>query len=320
MQEGNYPEPDPAAPIRVVPKRTYTDIPCGGGVPGKISRDLNPNPAREDEPSREEPRLKRRRVRTEWTPSREEASEMAAGCCGVKKQKVSQDSHHNNGYRLSLYPINGVERRLVVSTEMCCFCFDVLYCHLHSFEQPKVPRFTNDPYPLFVTWKTGRTRRLRGCMGTFTAMNLHGGLREYTLTSALKDSRFAPISRDEMPRLHCSVSLLTNFEDAKDYLDWEIGIHGIRIEFVNEKGSKRTATYLPEVAREQGWDRIQTIDSLLRKGGYKGLITNDVRRSIRLTRYRSEKMTVGYAEYIAHRNNNNYQYKHLANGCTSKVL
>ena len=32
----------------------------------------------------------------------------------------------------------------------------------------------------------------------------------------------------------------------------QIGIHGIRIEFHNEKGLKRTATYLPEVAKEQG--------------------------------------------------------------------
>ncbi|MEE6497058.1 hypothetical protein FKM82_002576 [Ascaphus truei] len=106
--------------------------------------------------------------------------------------------------------------------------------------------------PLFVTWKIGRDKRLRGCIGTFSAMNLHSGLGEYTLTSALKDSRFPPMTRDELPRLFCSVSLLTNFEDVCDCLDWEVGVHGIRIEFINEKGSKRTATYLPEVAKEQG--------------------------------------------------------------------
>uniref|UniRef100_A0ABM5EVT3 Nuclear protein AMMECR1 isoform X1 n=1 Tax=Pogona vitticeps TaxID=103695 RepID=A0ABM5EVT3_9SAUR len=177
----------------------------------------------------------------------------------------------------------GVCRKMVVSAEMCCFCFDVLYCHLYGYQPPRSPRFTNDPYPLFVTWKIGRDKRLRGCIGTFSAMNLHSGLREYTLTSALKDSRFPPMTRDELPRLFCSVSLLTNFEDVCDYLDWEVGVHGIRIEFINEKGSKRTATYLPEVAKEQGWDHIQTIDSLLRKGGYKAPITNDFRKTIKLT-------------------------------------
>uniref|UniRef100_A0A9L0RS39 AMMECR nuclear protein 1 n=1 Tax=Equus caballus TaxID=9796 RepID=A0A9L0RS39_HORSE len=126
---------------------------------------------------------------------------------------------------------------------------------------------------------------------------------------ALKDSRFPPMTRDELPRLFCSVSLLTNFEDVCDYLDWEVGVHGIRIEFINEKGSKRTATYLPEVAKEQGWDHIQTIDSLLRKGGYKAPITNEFRKTIKLTRYRSEKMTLSYAEYLAHR-----QHHHFQNG------
>ncbi|XP_049623564.1 nuclear protein AMMECR1 isoform X2 [Suncus etruscus] len=163
-------------------------------------------------------------------------------------------------------------RKMVVSAEMCCFCFDVLYCHLYGYQQPRTPRFTNEPY-------------------------------------ALKDSRFPPMTRDELPRLFCSVSLLTNFEDVCDYLDWEVGVHGIRIEFINEKGSKRTATYLPEVAKEQGWDHIQTIDSLLRKGGYKAPITNEFRKTIKLTRYRSEKMTLSYAEYLAHR-----QHHHFQNG------
>ncbi|XP_062440385.1 nuclear protein AMMECR1 isoform X2 [Rhea pennata] len=163
-------------------------------------------------------------------------------------------------------------RKMVVSAEMCCFCFDVLYCHLYGYQPPRSPRFTNDPY-------------------------------------ALKDSRFPPMTRDELPRLFCSVSLLTNFEDVCDYMDWEVGVHGIRIEFINEKGSKRTATYLPEVAKEQGWDHIQTIDSLLRKGGYKAPITNEFRKTIKLTRYRSEKMTMSYTEYLAHR-----QHHHFQNG------
>lgn len=60
--------------------------------------------------------------------------------------------------------------------------------------------------------------------------------------SALKDSRFPPMTRDELPRLFCSVSLLTNFEDVGDYLDWEVRgtvwtqhltlhrvIHGVKI-------------------------------------------------------------------------------------------
>lgn len=144
----------------------------------------------------------------------------------------------------------------VACVDMCVFCFDVLFSHLHDSEPPKPPTFPDDSFPLFVTWKIGENKRLRGCIGTFNAMNLHSGLREYSLTSAFKDSRFAPISREEFPRLHVSVSILRHFEDADDYLDWQIGLHGIRIEFYTEKGYKRTATFLPGVAPEQGYSFV----------------------------------------------------------------
>lgn len=39
----------------------------------------------------------------------------------------------------------GGSRKMVVSAEMCCFCFDVLYCHLYGYQPPRTPRFTNDP-------------------------------------------------------------------------------------------------------------------------------------------------------------------------------
>ena len=52
-----------------------------------------------------------------------------------------------------------------------------------------------------------------------------------------------------------------------------------------------------------GWNHIQTIDSLLHKGGFKGSVTPDVRRSLKLTRYQSEKVTVSYQEYMNHWHN-----------------
>jgi AMMECR1 domain-containing protein len=71
-----------------------------------------------------------------------------------------------------------------------------------------------------VTWD--KDDQLRGCIGNFSAMPLARGLAEYALTSALRDSRFAPISAAELPRLSCHVSLLTQFEPAADYLDWTV--------------------------------------------------------------------------------------------------
>jgi uncharacterized protein (TIGR00296 family) len=226
---------------------------------------------------------------------------MASSDCGTKKQKVTNslaNSCDGMVVQNGMTSRNGMQSS-IVHPEMGFYCFDVLYSQLHQLDPPKTPRFSNEAHPLFVTWTIGKDQRLRGCIGTFTAMHLHAGLKEYATTSAFKDSRFNPITRDEFPRLTVSISLLRHFEDGSDYLDWELGVHGILIEFYNEKGNKRTATYLPDVAGDQGWDQIQTIDSLLRKGGWKGLVTPDIRRSIKLKRYQCEKISVSYPEYMS---------------------
>lgn len=52
------------------------------------------------------------------------------------------------------------------------------------------------------------------------------------------------------------------------------------------------------MAAEQGWTKIQAVDSLLRKGGYQEKITEHLRRTLKVTRYQSEKFTLTYDEYI----------------------
>ncbi|OQV17966.1 AMME syndrome candidate gene 1-like protein [Hypsibius exemplaris] len=237
---------------------------------------------------------------------------MAGVCCGSSSKRTklnkmnqdesesssSKDGHSSKHTTTNLALIKPRSERLIVCHDMCYFCFDVLFAHLHRHDPPETPNtFPNDAYPLFVTWKSGRDHRLRGCIGTFSSLNLHHGLREYAITSAVQDSRFSPITKDELPKLTVAVSILTNFEPATDYLDWEVGVHGIRIEFSGDKGGKKSATYLPEVAHEQGWDHVETIDSLMRKAGHRGQITLDIRKTIRLVRYRSEKLAVAFNDY-----------------------
>lgn len=190
---------------------------------------------------------------------------------------------------------------------MCFYCFEVLEAALRKQNVVNQPNFTNQPYPLFVTWwkiDQNKKKSLRGCIGTFnTKINLHTGLRDFAIKSAFKDSRFPPITLDEFSKLIVDVSLLFDFEKARGYLDWTVGVHGIEIEFTNEKGSVVTATFLPEVASEQGWDRLQTIDKLIRKGGFKELITTELRQSIKLTRYRSQIIEMSYSEYSSRKYN-----------------
>ena len=132
---------------------------------------------------------------------------------------------------------------------------------------------TDASYPLFVTWNTisarSGSKHLRGCIGTFEALPLARGLETYALTSAFDDHRFNPIPASLLPQLSCDITLLANFTDCNGPLDWELGVHGIRISFLNKNGTRRYgATYLPDVAVEQGWSKEETLESLMRKAGW----------------------------------------------------
>lgn len=127
---------------------------------------------------------------------------------------------------------------------------------------------------------------------------------------------------------------MTDFEDAENYLDWTVGVHGIHITFphpsvsgvfadssgtpspssssanLSGRGSRslarRTlnACYLPDVIPEQGWDKVEAIDSAIYKAGWTGRINEDLRRTIKLRRYQSSKCDVTWKDYIAWREEN----------------
>ncbi|KAL6177260.1 hypothetical protein ACLB2K_048786 [Fragaria x ananassa] len=189
------------------------------------------------------------------------------------------------------------------SKEMVVYCFDTLLAHYNGEEAPP-PAFEDGQHPLFVTWKkvvNGSEPRLRGCIGILEARGLVNGIKDYTLNSALRDQRFSPIQAKELPYLECTVSILTDYETADNYLDWEVGKHGIIIEFTDpDYGARRNATYLPEVTAHEGWTNIEAIDSLMRKAGYSGTITESLRKRIRLTRYQSSLYTMHYSEYVSY--------------------
>src|ERR1700710_2407907 len=93
---------------------------------------------------------------------------------------------------------------------------------------------------------------------------------ELTCYSAFEDTRFSPISASELPTLSNHVTLLTNFsQPTKDPMDWTLGKHGLRISF-SHQGRRYGSTYLPDVAKEQGWTKEETLISLMRKAGWNG--------------------------------------------------
>ncbi len=49
-----------------------------------------------------------------------------------------------------------------------------------------------------------------------------------------------------------------------------------------------------------GWTKIETVDSLVRKAGYMGPLTESMRCKFRITRYQSSLCTMHYSEYAAY--------------------
>jgi uncharacterized protein (TIGR00296 family) len=189
-----------------------------------------------------------------------------------------------------------------------CYCFDIIISFLKECDSSTSfpAQFRNKKYPLFVTWTSGRNKELRGCLGTFESECLEDNLTKFALFSAFKDTRFSPIGAKDILRLNCGVSLLTNFEQADNVYDWEIGIHGIIID-LEYNGRRYHATFLPEIPFERKWDKCTTLLTLLRKSGFYGSFIN-IENDIKLTRFKSIKSNISYIEYQTLKINNENIY------------
>src|SRR5205814_2773971 len=116
------------------------------------------------------------------------------------------------------------------------------------------------------------------------------GLYDYAITSAIRDVRFPPVEPDELPGLEVAVTLLTDFEECDDPMDWTLGLHGLRISF-SHHGKKYGSTYLPDVATEQCWTKEETLVSLMRKAGWMGRKDKWQAVDLRCVRYQGKKET-----------------------------
>lgn len=227
--------------------------------------------------------------------------------------------------------------QLKATPSMCFHCFDTLlqnlrlaYPHLQAAIPDKGPHsIQNTPAfvaglpqtnktiqcPLFVTWEKEQSNNrhnayeLRGCIGNLQPLPLVSGLTKYALLSALQDTRFSPIAPHELPHLRVGVSLLVYFEACQHAYDWTVGVHGIIIRF-QYHGATYSATYLPEVAAEQGWDPPTAVETLIRKAGFRQVITPAVVQSIQCTRYQSSKCKRTFADFL--QQPENHELVHIA--------
>jgi AMME syndrome candidate gene 1 protein len=113
---------------------------------------------------------------------------------------------------------------------------------------------------------------------------------------AFDDVRFQPIALRELPSLEVAVTLLTDFEPAADPMDWELGKHGIRLSFTHH-GRRYGSCYLPDVAREQGWTKEETIVSLMRKSGWSGRKDDWKKIGLDVIRYQGKAISLAYDDW-----------------------
>ena len=194
----------------------------------------------------------------------------------------------------------------MATPEHCAHCFTTILAHLKKLPTPNYPSWLPaGSCPLFVTWEIGQDEHLRGCIGTFEAGDLRTNLGKYANIAAFQDRRFNPVSSSEVATLTCKVSFLTNFEQGASALDWTVGTHGITVEFADpstgrlrvDTGAQCSATFLPSVAPEQGWDKETTLKHLVKKAGYSGPLDKVINK-ISLTRYQSSVAKLTYADYL----------------------
>jgi len=108
---------------------------------------------------------------------------------------------------------------------------------------------------------------LRGCIGyPLPVKPLDETIIEMAVAAASQDTRFNPLSPEEMGQLRLEISVLGLPEPAASPMEVEVGRHGIIV----SKGFHR-GLLLPQVPVEHGWDR----EVYLRHGCLKAGLSPD---------------------------------------------
>jgi len=126
---------------------------------------------------------------------------------------------------------------------------------------------------------TDITENLKTPCGAFVTLTIKGALRGCigyvepdsplintvilaAKAAAFRDTRFLPLSKNELDEIQIEISVLTPSAPVASYRDIVIGKHGIAM---SKYG--RHALFLPQVAPERGWDIATTLTHLSMKAG-----------------------------------------------------
>ncbi len=113
----------------------------------------------------------------------------------------------------------------------------------------------------FVSLHNGE--ELRGCIGLLSNEGeLYRTVQRCALSAALEDSRFKPVTPEEVADLKIEISVLSTFRRVTDVSLIEVGKHGLIISQGGFRG-----LLLPQVATKYSWDRETFLSQTCRKAG-----------------------------------------------------
>lgn len=119
----------------------------------------------------------------------------------------------------------------------------------------------NENCGVFVTLK--KSGELRGCIGFVKGVGPLGeSLQEMAIAAATKDSRFKPVTLQELDEIDIEISVLTPMEKVNDVSTIEIGKDGLMLVCGFHSG-----LLLPQVATEWNWDVDEFLHHLCLKAG-----------------------------------------------------
>jgi AmmeMemoRadiSam system protein A len=113
----------------------------------------------------------------------------------------------------------------------------------------------------FVTLK--KHGELRGCIGRMSGDTpLCTIIGSMALQAAFNDTRFSPLTHEELSQVEIEISVLTPIVQIKNADEIVLGRDGVIV-----KKGNRQAVFLPQVATETGWNKEKFLDQLCYKAG-----------------------------------------------------
>ena len=116
-------------------------------------------------------------------------------------------------------------------------------------------------FGVFVTLK--KNNSLRGCIGFIEPIySLKQGIIYAALEAAFNDPRFLPLKEEELNEISIEISILGKLKKVNDWKKINLGKEGVLIKY-----GVFQSLFLPQVAKETGWNLEEFLGNLCLKAG-----------------------------------------------------